>query len=156
MRVFIDCVYDKRDLCANLSSDCHMPVPHTFPLNTALAQKVEDQNIGRICVDKSHHTCSLKTAVEERRVERRCDEISCWNESCCCDACRIVFSLEQVFHESITGSDAGERGLGSKGVPAGRPVAQRNERTHKRPGIQQQRQQTTTTKQRRSSRGFRS
>ena len=69
----------------------------------------------------SHQFFSLKTAADERRVERRCDGISCWNESCCCEICRAGFSLEQVFHEHITGSDAGERGLRARGVPAGGP-----------------------------------
>ena len=81
---------------ANLSSDCHMPVPHQLPLKTALTQKVEDQEFGRICVDKSYIFLLLKTAVEEKRVERRCDEFAVGTRVV------LVAYAEQVFHRSQT------------------------------------------------------
>ena len=51
----IDCVFDKRDMCSNLSIDSHMPFSHQFPL----AQKVEGQMFETFCREASRFTSSV-------------------------------------------------------------------------------------------------
>ena len=93
-----------------LQAICHVHI------NSHRLSKLKDRCVIDCFFEKRvdpHNLFSLRTAVGKRKVERRC------HESCCCDMCRAGFSL---MCEIATGSD---RGLGSKGVPAGRPVAQR-------------------------------
>ena len=64
---------DKRNMYSNWSIDSHMHVFTSFPSDTTNEGTLFDTR----CVEKridSHHHCSLKTAVEEGKVERRCDE----------------------------------------------------------------------------------
>ena len=56
MSVFIDCIFDKRDMYNNLSMYCPMSVPRQVPLQypskSALTQKVADQDFGRTTVER--------------------------------------------------------------------------------------------------------
>ena len=124
----------------NLSIDCHMPVPHPFPLQsllkTTLTQKVEDQDVGGFYDDRSHHPSSLKATSEEKSVERRCDEICFWSESCCCD--RAGFSL----------TDASGGGIGD---PAGRPTRGHSRSRHTGSDLQDNNDSNNNEHRRRSN-----
>ena len=85
MSVFIDTIFDKRDMYNNLSMHHLMPVPHQFPLHspskTSLTQKVADQDFGRVTVERGVDVESGFDVESSVDVERRVAGFSLINAS---------------------------------------------------------------------------